>query len=90
MTLNVHPTRVEGAAPGGLGPAPGVRYLPIAAHGLIGDLHSVALVGTDVTIDWYCCPRFDSPSIFAAKPLERSPADVHSHRPHRGSVNCAV
>src|SRR5437588_330986 len=35
------------------------EYLPIAEHGLIGDLHSVALVGTDGTIDWYCCPRFD-------------------------------
>ena len=42
------------------------RYLPIAEHGLIGDLHTVALVGTDGTIDWYCCPRFDSPSVFAA------------------------
>ena len=42
------------------------RYLPIAEHGLIGDLHTVALVGTDGTIDWYCCPRFDSPSIFGS------------------------
>ena len=41
-------------------------YLPIADHGLIGDMHSVALVGTDGTIDWYCCPRFDSPSVFAS------------------------
>jgi GH15 family glucan-1,4-alpha-glucosidase len=41
-------------------------YLPIADHGIIGDLHSVALVGTDGTIDWYCCPTFDSPSVFAA------------------------
>jgi GH15 family glucan-1,4-alpha-glucosidase len=41
-------------------------YLPIAEHGLIGDLHSAALVGTDGTIDWYCCPRFDSPSVFAS------------------------
>jgi GH15 family glucan-1,4-alpha-glucosidase len=51
---------------GGVRRAPGVRYLPIAEHGLIGDLHTVALVGTDGTIDWYCCPRFDSPSVFAA------------------------
>ncbi|MFE6281164.1 glycoside hydrolase family 15 protein [Streptomyces sp. NPDC057877] len=41
------------------------RYLPIAEHGLIGDLRSVALVGTDGTIDWYCCPSFDAPSVFA-------------------------
>jgi GH15 family glucan-1,4-alpha-glucosidase len=41
-------------------------YLPIAEHGLIGDLHTVALVGTEGTIDWYCCPSFDSPSVFAA------------------------
>ncbi len=41
-------------------------YLPIAEHGIIGDLRTVALVGTDGTIDWYCCPRFDSPSVFAA------------------------
>jgi GH15 family glucan-1,4-alpha-glucosidase len=42
------------------------RYLPIAEHGLIGDLHTVALVGTDARIDWYCCPRFDSPSVFGS------------------------
>ncbi|MGN6169701.1 MAG: glycoside hydrolase family 15 protein [Solirubrobacteraceae bacterium] len=42
------------------------RYLPVAEHGLIGDLHTAALVGVDGTIDWYCCPNFDSPSVFAA------------------------
>jgi GH15 family glucan-1,4-alpha-glucosidase len=41
-------------------------YLPIAEHGIIGDLHSVALVGTNGAIDWYCCPSFDSPSVFGA------------------------
>ncbi|KOV92319.1 glycoside hydrolase family 15 protein [Streptomyces sp. NRRL B-3648] len=44
----------------------GPRYLPIAEHGLIGDLRTVALVGSNGTIDWYCCPAFDAPSIFAA------------------------
>ncbi|MBP2706202.1 glycoside hydrolase family 15 protein [Microbispora sp. RL4-1S] len=42
------------------------RYPPIAEHGLIGDLRTVALVGTCGTIDWYCCPRFDSPSVFGS------------------------
>ena len=41
-------------------------YLPIAEHGVIGDLHSVALVGTDGTIDWFCPGRFDGPSVFAS------------------------
>jgi GH15 family glucan-1,4-alpha-glucosidase len=41
-------------------------YLPIAEHGLVGDLHTIALVGTTGTIDWYCCPAFDSPSVFGS------------------------
>ena len=47
-------------------PADASGYLPIAEHGLIGDLHTVALVGAEGTIDWYCCPRFDAPSLFGA------------------------
>jgi GH15 family glucan-1,4-alpha-glucosidase len=43
-----------------------VGYMPIEEHGVIGDLRSVALVGTDGTIDWYCPERFDAPSVFAA------------------------
>src|SRR5436309_3018466 len=42
------------------------RYLPIAEHGVIGDLHTVALVGTNGTIDWLCFPHFDSPSVFGS------------------------
>lgn len=38
----------------------------IAEHGLIGDLRTCALVGTDGTVDWFCAPRFDSPSVFGA------------------------
>jgi GH15 family glucan-1,4-alpha-glucosidase len=57
-------------AAGNPGPGPDStgtpRYLPIADHGLIGNLRTVALVGTNGTIDWYCCPRFDSPSVFGS------------------------
>ena len=41
-------------------------YQPIENYGIIGDLHKVALVGMDGSIDFMCAPRFDSPSIFAA------------------------
>ncbi|QGV77190.1 glycoside hydrolase family 15 protein [Streptomyces ficellus] len=42
------------------------RYPPIADHGLIGDLRTAALVSSDGVLDWFCAPRFDSPSLFAA------------------------
>ena len=41
-------------------------YKPIESYGVVGDLHTVALVGMDGSIDWCCLPHFDSPSIFAA------------------------
>jgi GH15 family glucan-1,4-alpha-glucosidase len=42
------------------------RYPEIGDHGLIGDLQTAALVTSSGTLDWLCCPRFDSPSVFAS------------------------
>jgi GH15 family glucan-1,4-alpha-glucosidase len=42
------------------------RYPPIADHGLVGDLQTVALVSAKGVMDWFAAPRVDSPSIFAA------------------------
>ncbi|NUT31742.1 MAG: glycoside hydrolase family 15 protein [Hamadaea sp.] len=38
----------------------------IADHGIIGDLQTAALIDTQGTVDWFCAPRFDSPSVFAS------------------------
>ncbi|KAI0629962.1 glycoside hydrolase family 15 protein [Trametes polyzona] len=40
-------------------------YIPLADHGLIGNLRTAALISTDGSVESYCVPNFDSPSIFA-------------------------
>ena len=41
-------------------------YMPIENYGLIGNMHTAALVGMNGSIDFMCHPHFDSPTVFAA------------------------
>ena len=43
-----------------------MAYLPIEDHGIIGNLRTVALVGINGTVDWFCFPHVDSPSVFGS------------------------
>lgn len=41
------------------------HYQPIENYGVIGDLRTTALVGTNGSIDFLCFPQFDSATVFA-------------------------
>ena len=62
-------------------------YAPIENYGVIGDLHTVALVGNNGSIDWFCYPRFDSPSVFASV-LDDAKGGRFVIGPDVGNVTC--
>jgi len=60
----------------------GDHYLPIADHGLISDRQIGALIAKDGRVDWHCCSRLDSPSVFASL-LDRHPGghfQIHARK----------
>src|SRR3954471_9379021 len=59
------PPRAAAAPSNDRGPVM-TSYPHIADHGLVGDLQTCALITTEGDVDWFCSPRFDSPSIFGS------------------------
>lgn len=41
-------------------------YQPIEDYGIVGNLRTAALIGKNGSVDWFCFPHFDSPSVFGA------------------------
>lgn len=56
------------------------EYPPIGSYGMIGNLDTVALIGHNGSVDFYCYPDFDSPSVFA-RLLDRHKGGYFQIRP---------
>ena len=48
-----------------------MTYQPIQNYGIIGNMYTTALVGLNGSVDWFCFPNHDSPSVFGAMLDER-------------------
>jgi GH15 family glucan-1,4-alpha-glucosidase len=62
-------------------------YEPIENYGVIGNLHTVALVSNAGSIDYLCLPRFDSPTVFAVL-LDKDRGGSFSIIPEFTHVTC--
>ncbi|MBN8867607.1 MAG: glycoside hydrolase family 15 protein [Solirubrobacterales bacterium] len=49
--------------PSGAGPS---HFPSIGSYGFLSDCHTSALVAPDGSVEWFCAPRFDSPSLFGS------------------------
>ena len=42
------------------------HFPAIGSYGFLSDCHTSALIAPDGSVEWFCAPRFDSPSIFGS------------------------
>ncbi|AXC10557.1 Glucoamylase [Acidisarcina polymorpha] len=64
-----------------------MAYKHIETYGVIGNLCTMALVNLDSSIDFFCFPNFDSPTLFAAL-LDEEKGGSFSIRPEEQSFEC--
>ena len=64
-----------------------MAYQPIQNYGVIGNMRTIALVGLNGSIDWFCFPHFDSPSVFAAI-LDDRKGGRFQIAPVQNDINC--
>jgi GH15 family glucan-1,4-alpha-glucosidase len=64
-----------------------MSFEPIESYGVIGNMRTVALVSTKGSIDWFCFPHVDSPSVFAAL-LDDERGGRFSIRPRDPATRC--
>ncbi|EKV27370.1 Glucoamylase [Caenispirillum salinarum AK4] len=62
-------------------------YEPIENYAMIGDLHTIALVSAAGSVDWFCAPHFDSPSVFA-RMLDHDKGGYFSIKPTDEAAAC--